>query len=134
MEQMNGRNLLIPACFLIIAALLLATGCASKPAIGTSFTGTRDPLDPPTKQELIDGQFLDPDIPRITVQKAYQLWDTNNPPVFIDVRLKQLYDLEHVPGARNIPLSPAVTIVTATNDPVFDVWKALPKDRLIILY
>jgi hypothetical protein len=124
----------IPACFLILAAMLVTASCSSKPPAGASVPGARGPLDPPTKQELIDGQFLDPDIPRITVQKAYQLWDSNNPPVFIDVRLKQLYDLEHVPGARNIPLSPAVTIVTATNDPVFDAWKALPRDRLIILY
>jgi hypothetical protein len=88
----------------------------------------------PTLQQLEKGNYSLPYIARISVQKAYDLLNSSNVPVFVDVRSRDLYNIEHVPGARNMPNTPAVTTPGATNDPLFTLWKALPIDKLIIFY
>jgi rhodanese-related sulfurtransferase len=60
--------------------------------------------------------------------------NSSNVPVFVDVRSRDLYDMEHIPGARNIPNTFAAASPTATDDPLFNIWKALPVDKLIIFY
>jgi hypothetical protein len=88
----------------------------------------------PTLQQLQQGKFALPDIPRISVQRTYDLLNSSNVPVFIDVRPRDMYDMEHIPGAKNIPNTMAASSPTATDDPLFTTWKALPLDKLIIFY
>jgi hypothetical protein len=134
---MKGRIYFVLGLIVVATMLALpAVGCS--PKNGTKTTGViveTDANGMVTREALVAGQFYNPDVPRISVQKAYELWDSSTTlPAFIDVRPKDLYDMEHVPGARNVPNDPAVTEAANTTDPLFATWKAFPKDRLIILY
>jgi hypothetical protein len=102
------------ALFIILLLLPIACGTA------------RDPMVPPTPEELIKEGFLDPDMPRMTVMQVYLKWDANEPMVLVDVRPVELYKSEHIAGARNIPNEPEEDSIAALS--------ALPKDRLIVTY
>jgi hypothetical protein len=129
---MKGRVYFVLGLLLVATMLIMpSVGCGGN---GKATIVETDANGNVTKEALIDGQFLNPDIPRISVQKSYELWDSNNLPVFVDVRPKDLYDTEHVPGARNIINEPEVGDAPAIGDSNKAAYKALPKDKLIILY
>jgi hypothetical protein len=86
----------------------------------------------PSAAELAAQQFALPNIPRLTVEQTYALRDSNTPPVLVDVRAKESYNYEHIPGARNIPNNGGeVQLVSAES---LAQLKLLPKDRLLVFY
>jgi 3-mercaptopyruvate sulfurtransferase SseA len=112
--------------------LILPSAACSNNASDTNLTGNPD--GSVSRDVLVKGQFLNPDMPRITVQKAYELWDSSTMPAFIDVRPRDLYDMGHVPGARNIINDSQDGNKPAIGDSNKAAYKALAKDKLIILY
>jgi hypothetical protein len=129
---MKGRVYSILGLLLVAMMLMLPSAACSNNTSDTELTGNPD--GSVSKDVLVKGQFLNPDITRITVQKAYELWDSSNMPVFIDVRPRDLYDMGHVPGARNIINEPEGNKAPAIGDSNKAAYKALAKDKLIILY
>jgi hypothetical protein len=128
---MKGRVYFILGLLLVATMLIMPSVACGKPTATIVETDANGNV---TREALVAGQFLNPDIPRISVQKSYELWDSNNLPAFVDVRPKDLYDTEHVPGARNIINEPEVGDAPAIGNTNKAAYKALPKDKLIILY
>lgn len=128
---MKGRLYFISGLLLLSMMLTMPSlACGGKPSIVET-----DANGNVTREALVAGQFANPDIPRISVQKAYELWNSNDMPVFVDVRPKDLYDVEHIPAAKNIPNIGAKGETTpAIGDENKAAYLALSKTKEIILY
>jgi hypothetical protein len=128
---MKGRVFFVLGLLFVTMMLLLPSAACGG---GGDANLTGNPDGSVSRDVLVKGQFANPDIARITVQKAYELWDSSNMPIFVDVRPKDLYDMEHVPGARNIINEPEDNNAPAIGDTNKAAYMALAKDKLIILY
>jgi hypothetical protein len=110
--------------------VLLSSKTVYIPPITTKATPTLP--GSPSAAELEQQKFALPEIPRLTVEQVYALWVSNAPLVLIDVRPKELYNDQHIPGARNIPNR------SSEGRPVSAEALAqltlLPKDRPIVFY
>jgi hypothetical protein len=82
------------------AATAPATPCASTTAVWATPAGAGIP---PTPADLTKQNFKGPDIPRITAQTLKQMLDAGTPLVLIDSRMRDLFDMGHIKGAKNIP-------------------------------
>jgi hypothetical protein len=153
------KNLLAFSIFVLCLAGIGITGCSSAdsttPVTGLSVSATSSPvtltsktdysppivtLTPvapslpgaPSAAELAKQQFALPNIPRLTVEQVYALWDSNAPLVLIDVRQKEFYNDQHIPGARNIPNGGGETQPVSTE--ALAQLTLLPKDRPLVFY
>jgi rhodanese-related sulfurtransferase len=65
------------------------------------------------------------EIPRISIEDLKKMVDQNAAVVILDVQLKNIYDKEHIKGARSFPWKAELS-----QDDVM----SLPKDKLIVTY
>jgi hypothetical protein len=112
------------------------------PGISSPVTTTTAPLatstlpptlaGAPTPAELEEQQFALPNVPRLTVEQIFTLWDSNAPMLMIDVRPHEFYNDQHIPGARNIPNDGSKE--QPVSPEALAQLKQLPKDRLLVFY
>ena len=94
---MSGRSARSRAPVVLIAAgLLLLVG-----ALASFFLFSR-PAQPAPVSQAGDVPF--PKIERVSLPTAKEAFDSGSA-VFVDVRPAESYALDHIPGARSIPLS-----------------------------
>jgi rhodanese-related sulfurtransferase len=118
---------------------------------------TKDPLEPPTPEELESAHFWFPEFPRITAEKLWSEMEVQDKIIYggmtwdnffiIDVQEPTRYTKLHLPGALNIPNS-YYWVLDPREDPKPEEWDAyhneqetlerrlpsLPRDELIIVY
>jgi hypothetical protein len=115
-----------------IAPGSLISKTSHTPPIVTTTPATPILPGAPSAAELAKQQFALPNIPRLTVEQIYALWDSNAPLVLIDVRQKEFYNDQHIPGARNIPNGGSETR-PVSNEALAQLI-LLPKDRPLVFY
>jgi len=125
---MGNRLSKIVVVFLITVAALLANGCGGAPTTSTGPINPSDIPGPPSPQELEAGDFLFPELPRITAQRLKYMLDAGEPVVVVDTRLPMFYNGGHIPESINIPI---VSDEDLENPE--DLY-TLPKDKTIVFY
>jgi hypothetical protein len=105
---------------LLSLSLGLGGGCSGGSA------DTYAPGEVPPPAELAKQGFVSVDLPRISAEDLFVIYDNRDPLILVDVRIKELFDTGYIPGARNIPNEPEAESIARLT--------ALPKDRLIVLY
>lgn len=123
----NKLNKIIVAA-LIGTSVLLASGCGGAPATSTGPVNPSDIPGPPSPQELEAGDFLFPELPRITAQRLKYMLDTGEPVLVVDTRLPMFYNGGHIPESINIP------IVSDEDLENPEGFYTLPKDKTIVFY
>lgn len=108
--------------FLVLLLVSLGLGGACS---GGS-TNTYAPGEVPPPADLAKQGFVSVDLPRISAEDLFVIYDNRDPLTLVDVRSKELFDSGYIPGAYNIPNEPEANSVARLT--------ALPKDRLIVLY
>ena len=134
------RSLFLLLIFVII--ILTLTGCSTTSRVDTtthkteasSIQTTTTPVtlrpDPspgaPSTKELIDGNFTNPELPRIAAERLKQFMDNGVSLVLVDTRIEFLFNLGHLPQSINLPFKP--------EDEQGANFLLLPKDRFVIFY
>lgn len=135
-KKSNGlsrREFLRDACFIAGGVALGATGLLSDCGGGGK---APDTTTLPDAAGLTKQSFVFPDLPRITAQDLYVIYNNKDPLTLVDVRTKELFDGGYIPGARNIPNPTNSNPDSAwDSDGVWDTLiKSTAKDRLICVY
>ena len=107
---------------LLLALLMVSAGCGG----GAS----ANPGEVPSPSELAKQDFALPEIPRISAEDLFVIYDNRDPLTLVDVRPKELFDSGYIPGARNIPNLPE----DESTNKLKSLLESVGKDRLIVLY
>ena len=113
---MSGSPLREAVILLVVSILL---GLAYNAITGKGIFG---PTTPPSTTTPADGSTTSSEI--ISLEQAKQLFDAADA-LFIDTRHAFDFQLDHIPGALNIPLKEAETLVSSFTE---------PRDRTIVVY
>jgi hypothetical protein len=128
--------------FMLTTIFLTLTGCSATDLVDTITDKTEKPPmqtttipvisqpDPspgaPSLEELFEGNFTNPELPRIAAERLKQFMDNGVSLVLVDTRIEFLFNLGHLPQSINLPFKPK-------DEQVAD-FLLLPKDRFIIFY
>jgi rhodanese-related sulfurtransferase len=88
---------------------------------------TKDPLKPPSPEELDKQGFSFPELPRITCEQLKDMIDNKESLILIDTRVTLIYDMGNIPQSINIPID-------MEEIDLFDRLLMLPKDKPVIVY
>lgn len=91
---------------------------------------TTPPGKVPPPAELAKQNFELPNIPRISAEELFVVYDNREPLTLVDVRSKELHDSGYIPGSSNIPNVPEAD----STRKLISLIESLGKDRLIVLY
>jgi hypothetical protein len=111
----------------LLLLLVVSVGCSSGTAsTSTAPKTTTPPGKVPPASELAKQGFVSVDLPRISAEDLFVIYDNRDPLTLVDVRIKELFDTGYIPGARNISNEPKADSISKLT--------TLPKDRLIVVY
>lgn len=126
-----------PATSSILTTTTQTTTVTNTPITPTNTvtTATSSDLTTTTKSVIIIPtlplEVLDyPEVPRITAEELKKLFDGNTKPVIVDTRNITSLNIEHIPGALNMPYSEAILNPIKMEMAIL----SLPKDRLVVFY
>ncbi len=121
-----------------LAALLFLTVFVAACGNAGQQTTTKPPLsipqefyEPPTYQELVEGNFKIPELPRITGPRLHQLMQESKELLIVSADPPYMYDDHHIPGAVNIPAEPVDDV---TQEMIEEYLLELPADKQLIFY
>ncbi len=105
---------------LVATLLVVSVGCGGGANAG----------EVPSPSELAKQGFVLPEIPRISAEDLFVIYDNKDPLTLVDVRPKELFDSGYIPGTRNISNLPEdeSTIKLKT------LLDSVAKDKLVVLY
>lgn len=104
------------------------TSMATSPTTSpTNTVITKDPLKPPSPEELDRQGFSLPELPRITCEQLKNMMDNKEPLILIDTRVTLIYDMGNIPQSINIPID-------MEEIDLIDRLLMLPKDKPVIVY
>lgn len=132
------KSLFLP----LIIFILVLTGCnltnqvdtatheTQTPPIQTTTTPVSLKPDPspgaPSDKELVEGNFTNPELPRIAAERLKQFIDNGVSLILVDTRIEFLFNMGHLPQSINLPFKPEDEQITNL--------LLLPKDKFIIFY
>jgi 3-mercaptopyruvate sulfurtransferase SseA len=109
---------------LVATLLVVSVGCGGGGGGGAISSKV------PSPAELAKQGFVLPEIPRISAEDLFKIYDNRDPLTLVDVRPKELFDSGYIPGARNVPNLPE----DESTSKLKSVFDSVGKDRLIVLY